>query len=447
MRYPFSSAPATERRSGMVLLVVMAMLSLFATTALAFVFFADSEAVGSQYHRESLVQTQSDVDQEVLAAHFLSQLIYGTDNVYSSMRGWDLARSMYGYNPAVLNYTPYNGVGRDALRDGGTPDNFNYINYMMYDATPGDPINGKQRNPEWFGKAGDANFRYVGGANPPWTAYDTSSLFLAQVTADGTVLMPSFSRPWIGNGGNASASKYVSLSPDPAWNTYSGVSAWPPPDTDASGNHVKNLEFGPTGNDSRWIDPGFPILTAPNGKRYRALVAPLVMDLSNRLHLWAHGNRIGNGNQVSAVGMGPTEVNLALLPGINAAELQLLFDSKYGGTFYGTAAAWNAAPQRNFPNWTYGGAVGATTSLPAGNALGMPRVGPWYAPFELDGLATNTSPNPVAMPAPGSYLPFPTYPIPGYENTGGETANKPLGFNFVNPTGLNIKPFPMSHMR
>src|SRR5437773_4865944 len=83
------------RRRGMVLLVVMAMLALFASTALAFVFYADAEAVSAKSARESLVKDQADIDTELLAAYFLNQLIYDTDNVYSALRGWSLARSIY----------------------------------------------------------------------------------------------------------------------------------------------------------------------------------------------------------------------------------------------------------------------------------------------------------------------------------------------------------------
>ncbi len=38
-----------ENRSGIVLLVVMAMLALFATVALSFVFYAEAEATISRY--------------------------------------------------------------------------------------------------------------------------------------------------------------------------------------------------------------------------------------------------------------------------------------------------------------------------------------------------------------------------------------------------------------
>src|SRR3954447_297658 len=91
-----------KRRPGVVLLVVMAMLALFATVALSFVFYADNEAVAANLYAKSQMKEQPDIHPELLASYFLNQLIYDTDNIYSAMRGQSLVRSMYGSNPAVL---------------------------------------------------------------------------------------------------------------------------------------------------------------------------------------------------------------------------------------------------------------------------------------------------------------------------------------------------------
>jgi hypothetical protein len=42
--------------------------------------------------------------------------------------------------------------------------------------------------------------------------------------------------------------------------------------------------------DSIWIDPGLPVVTSPDGKRYKRLVAILIKDMDGRLDLNAHGN-------------------------------------------------------------------------------------------------------------------------------------------------------------
>lgn len=465
MLYRSSSISSVNRRPGVVLLVVLALLALFASVGLSFVFYADAEAVAANLYKQSLVKDEPEVDPEVLAAYFLNQLLYPTNNPYSAMRGWDLARSMYGYNPDALNFTPYIGAGRDALSypvafPTGTVDNRFVTNHTRFDAAAGDPFLGMLRNPEFHGKTGDPNFRYVGGANPPWTAYDTNSLFLAQVLADGTVLMPSFYRPWIANSApaNSVAARYMSMSPESSWHpVFANFLAQFDADPDGL-CHVRNLDFGPGrlmangqlgNNDSRWMDMGFPTMTARNGKRYKALVAPLVMDLSNRLHLYAHGNRAGGTplapSHVSSGGLSGTEVNINLrIPGVSAVitptgavtvgaaatittatphgffigqkvVIAGVRGNGYNGVFtitavpsatslsytgpgglppsgYGTVT--NAEMQALF-NYKYGGLTGSATSLATGTLISFPidtvtptpvRGGRWYSLLDFDSL-------------------------------------------------------------
>ena len=45
--------------------------------------------------------------------------------------------------------------------------------------------------------------------------------------------------------------------------------------------------------DSIWIDPGLPVVTRPDGRRYKRLVAILIKDLDGRINLNAHGNLAG----------------------------------------------------------------------------------------------------------------------------------------------------------
>jgi hypothetical protein len=378
----------------------MAMLALFASLAISFVFYADSEAVTSELYLNSMAQTQPDIDKEVLAAYFLSQLIYDTDNPYSAMRGWGLARSMYGYNPSspqASNFTPYNGSGRSILSYSDPTlgvDNFKMINYQKFST------DGFERTPEFYGHKGDPNYRYVGGANPPWTAYDTNNLFLALVGSPvagqpHAVLMPSFSRPW--NRATGAAAKYMSLRPDPTWNPQF-TNPW-----HDLGGDVRNLEYGPGSflngtyynNDSNWMDLGFPVMIAPNGQKYKPLFAPLVVDLNNRLNLWAHGNRLGtdpttgNAIHVSNLGIGPTEVNLSRVLQ-NYAELQALFNLKYGG-LAGTATS---APPATSPNrFTQGGPNYAQLDYNAWDKISQLSSLPMYFEFQMVSL------NPVSRGA------------------------------------------------
>jgi hypothetical protein len=88
-----------------------------------------------------------------------------------------------------------------------------------------------------------------------------------------------------------------------------------------AGGDVKNLPPGTrvrlpdgrmwSGNDSYWMDLGFPDQVGPDGKRFRPLFAFFITDLDGRVNLNVHGNIRGDGNQhVSNMGFGPWEVNL-----------------------------------------------------------------------------------------------------------------------------------------
>ena len=113
---------------------------------------------------------------------------------------------------------------------------------------------------------------------------------MAAVKADGTVLLPSFHRPWLfgsnrladnTNWTNA-AGKYLLLRPRPI----DMGPAFPYPEEDGD---VKNLVGSPGGNDSYWLDLDAPVLTARTTK-FKPLFAPRAIDLDNRVNLNVHGN-------------------------------------------------------------------------------------------------------------------------------------------------------------
>ena len=309
---------------------------------LSFVFYADNEAESARLSVAGQNIDVPDIDPEALLGYFLSNVIYGTNNPYSAGRGWEFSRSIYGYNPASLNFTPYNGLGR---KNGFAPTTndpdigapmYNMINYQTF-YNPAQaanimrlarilrqhPVRGSSDRPDadhaqWqlsirrrresavdrlrhrqsLPRRGDGRRH---GAAPV--------LFAAMEHSQGLAGVPAAQQ--------AQVAKYLSLSPDPTWNP----NFYPLPDQDPyTGMQVKNLDNGPGGNDSNWMDWGHPIMTAANGKRYKPLFAPLIVDLSNRLHLWAHGNNLGGSTTappgVSQMGFGPPEVNLNTLPSV-----------------------------------------------------------------------------------------------------------------------------------
>src|SRR5437016_1277526 len=76
---PELQMPGSNRR-GIILLVVIALLTLFAAVGLSFVYYAEAESTASGYFSDSTRVTQADVDPELLLSYFLGQLIYDVDD-------------------------------------------------------------------------------------------------------------------------------------------------------------------------------------------------------------------------------------------------------------------------------------------------------------------------------------------------------------------------------
>src|SRR6266496_350016 len=102
---------AEERRRAVILMVVLALLTLFAIVGITFVFYAQKSNSASVNFREGLQRGTTpggpDIDPGVLFRWAVGQLIYdaGDDasGVQSGLRGHSLARTMLGYNDQMLN--------------------------------------------------------------------------------------------------------------------------------------------------------------------------------------------------------------------------------------------------------------------------------------------------------------------------------------------------------
>jgi hypothetical protein len=465
-----SKKPA--RRRGVILLVVLSLLTLFAVVGISFVLYADAEAESSRIFREAAANpVVPDMDPEQAFAFIMSRLVYDVNDdasgAASSLRGLSLARSIYGAaNPTVdsaINDKPFNGVGRLHIPSvystsvGALPfakDDFYLINYIYSQA------DGFVRDPERTGTPranpsiplNQTTNPFTGGFNAPYTYPDLNNMFLAAMRADGTILSPSFFRytdytkgfgsldpknsnwttpaqPWF---------RYMTLRPRPVDHATdaSGKFLFPLPE-DAGGD-VKNLTGFPSGvaydatgklvqvnNDSIWIDIGAPVMTTADGRKFKMLVAPLILDLDGRINLNVHGNVRGAGTtSASNLGIGRTEVNISKVMTANATEWTQLF----------LGNATNKVPGRYGPN-----------QHPDPTYALNPQTVPFCSPLDMDGcnetagfVATTRPVYATYPPAAGlnSFYNFPYFaPMSGFGNGSnpGEWTNSPLFFNPFKP--------------
>jgi hypothetical protein len=490
-------APTTRRR-GVILMVVLAMLTLFAIVGLTFVLYASSAADNARISREGETQDRPDLDPELAFKLFLGQLLYDTPDdetgVYSALRGHSLARTMYGWKDALdpedtstnppLNDKAYSGTGRLHTGTGTYMNPFNVDDYLLVNYMY-NPLDSFLRDPERYGQAGiaskpgfprnspyrtslaDQRGRYTGGHNAPYTYPDANSMFLAVIDpSSGQVILPSFHRNWTGFGSLDPANpnwlvpsttnpalKYMVMRPRPI--DMDPINFKPP--ADATGD-VKNLWWAPGGNDSIWIDIGAPVVTLPDGRKVKMLVAPLIIDLDGRINLNVHGNVNGNNSVAGAPfhagqqGWGPWEVNLS----------KVLFADNV--TTPAAAAEWRNLFLGNNGTATLGGppttvmtTVGryGSSRAPAGPTYTggtQPRA---YGPVDLNGtydlnnatagITKGLATGPYALaqlPGPGvsvvSYQAFPFFPTEGYGNgkslpLADESIMHPLLYNPLRP--------------
>ena len=123
--------PKTDvKRSGMILLIVVAFLSMFLVVGTTYLLVADSIRRTSDFDlnatdKRSDYALMPDIDPRYMFNFALGQILYdvkdpvlvGTKIVTtnSALRGHSLARSIYGgYNITGGNDRPFQGAGKDA---------------------------------------------------------------------------------------------------------------------------------------------------------------------------------------------------------------------------------------------------------------------------------------------------------------------------------------------
>jgi hypothetical protein len=333
-----------DRRPAMILMVVLALLTLFATLGIAFVFTAQAQHEAAFHWRQARwfgFTAGTGTGGDELIEFALGQLLYGPppNNYRSAMRGHSMAENMYGYNPATLNTIPHSGIPNVK------GDNFLNFTHFPNDNVRYDPqrVGSEPAGPDGLPAGGTAPATapsatpYVPDHTPHYTFPDHTTLFLGASAADGQLLMPSFHRPsifgrWLGTpltlpatpnpGGTDNRTnrlgKYLTLRPTNAEHPNFDLPA-------DEGGDVKNRIGTPAitlpsgaviNNDSIWIDLGYPVKETTALGKHVPLFAFYIEDLDNRVNVNAHGNvqvDVGGGafDHASNQGLGKWEVNLA----------------------------------------------------------------------------------------------------------------------------------------
>lgn len=340
--------PNRPPRRAAILLVVLTMLAMFAVIGLVFVNYSQSQATSAQVRRSSVSTTAETAsygglsggagypgDPSDMMNTALKHLIYPVndtgDDLLVGVRGYDMARMVYGYKTGDLNCIPYNGLGlfHESTSVAGLSDRAQVINYRYF--------NGEGRfDPEHTGYRGDSTTdpntsgaTYI-GRNAPYTVADRNNAYVALTDPEtGIVIAPSFHRPGLfgqldpTNGNWTSpAGKYMTVRPRPQENP--GFQ-YPPPNADGTyTGDVQNLRYadGQTRNDSIWVDFNLPVFNY-QGKKVKALVAPLILPLDGRVNLMANGNLKGGPgtSHASHLGFGPWEIDLNQIVGTDTTAI------------------------------------------------------------------------------------------------------------------------------
>src|SRR5262249_28669891 len=145
---------AQERRRAVILMVVLALLTLFAIVGIAFVYYAQKNHSAAVNFREALQRGTTPGAPDILPSQlfnfFVGQLTFGSaddaSGVKSALRGHDFASNMYGYNDQALNLQPYSGTGRLHYPQVATAfagsDDYQLVNYTYFQS------DGVLRDPE-----------------------------------------------------------------------------------------------------------------------------------------------------------------------------------------------------------------------------------------------------------------------------------------------------------
>jgi hypothetical protein len=263
----------SKTRRGMVLFIVVAMLALFAVVSVAFYYYATQESMASRLTLDAQQRLRPDPD--ALFAYALRTLVFGTTDPNNPPQSispfvkYSLLRNLFGdqgSDPFSAQTETTNGTREQLVDTSGTPP------------PTGVPV----INPPLI--------------NPPYTYPDEIHAMLGRLAIDTGQLVAldrSFVRRY------TLQQQYFSKVYNDGTFFYIGRPSSLGRLSDPGGD-VRNLPPGiPVktpdpktgqlldhyGNDSIWMDLGFPVQTGPDGRTYKPLFAFFITELDSRLDL------------------------------------------------------------------------------------------------------------------------------------------------------------------
>lgn len=142
-----------------------------------------------------------------------------------------------------------------------------------------------------------------GGENEPYDAPGFNDPHLAYYDALSGKIKPSFHDPALLAVNNNANTKFRPNLPG----VFDNING--PWDVDNDGDGIP---------DSIWIDPGFPIQVSRDGRLYKRLIAPLILDLDGRLNL----NTAGTTKEIASLTQAPTNA-IPFATGTTPGTIQL----------------------------------------------------------------------------------------------------------------------------
>ncbi len=185
------SSRQRRQRSGIILLVVLALITLFASIGVAFVYFSEQEVTKAADQKAG--ETIKLPDADLMFNYVMRQIIFPTSNNASALFTHSLLENMYGRSaPGVSSTAAYNGLGWRSNTANVTLGQDNLFRRNLQGQQYDEMAHGSLNPPYTYP---DHKNPYLGGVAGNWTVRNYPLANPANYTQHGPVaLVRSFAR-------------------------------------------------------------------------------------------------------------------------------------------------------------------------------------------------------------------------------------------------------------